>query len=396
MDKYKRNKSDFTRNRVWDFSTCFFFISRFLNKRIQTEIDQYFSSNNSEFFRTATASSFTQARSKISYKAFEKVNQKLVNYFYTNSFNIKTFHGFRLVAIDGSVFTVHRNKETIKAFGDNVLSKGKTWVKAQISYATDVLNNICLDATINPYKTDERNLAKNHLKRLKGNDLFLFDRGYLSRELIEQLLITGKNFCMRLPKRSLKEINDFTESEHQDGLIEILINKKIYTLRITKISLKSGEIEYLATTLTNQNSIGKKQLKSLYSMRWGVEEQFKDFKHALAIENFTGKKVNSIKQEFFANIMGYNLAMMAFYNPISQKKIEKKYRYKPNKRACLAILKIKWKELFFSTKSIFNLVENIVEALLKEIIPIRDGRSHPRGDTQKIKKKHFSNYVSVV
>ncbi|MEZ5059652.1 MAG: hypothetical protein R2879_21685 [Saprospiraceae bacterium] len=62
---------------------------------------------------------------------------------------------------------VHRNKETIKAFGDNVLSKGKTWVKAQISYATDVLNNICLDATINPYKTDERNLAKKSFKRLK-------------------------------------------------------------------------------------------------------------------------------------------------------------------------------------------------------------------------------------
>ncbi|MEZ4950762.1 MAG: hypothetical protein R2784_15455 [Saprospiraceae bacterium] len=63
----------------------------------------------------------------------------MVNFFYTNSFNIKTFHGFRLVAIDGSVFTVHRNKETIKAFGDNVLSKGKTWVKAQISYATECL-----------------------------------------------------------------------------------------------------------------------------------------------------------------------------------------------------------------------------------------------------------------
>ena len=318
-----------------------------------------------------------------------------MEHFYDNFFNIRTFHGFRLVAIDGSVFTLHRNTETIEAFGENVLSNAKSWVKAQISFATDVLNNICLDATINPYKTDERELAKTHLNWLNGNDLFLFDRGYFSRDFIGQLLANGKNFCMRLPKRSLKEINDFNETEEQDGLIDLKVENEIYKLRITKIQLKTGETEYLASTLTNQNSIGKKHLKHLYSMRWGVEEQFKDFKHALAIENFTGKKVNSIKQEFFANIMGYNLAMMAFYHPIAQRKIKKKYRYKPNKRACLAILKIKWKELFFSAQTPFLLLESIIRALIKEVIPIREGRSHPRGDTQKIKKKHFNAYVSI-
>ena len=151
INEYKQNAQDFSRNRFYTFSTTFLFICSFLHKRTQTELDTFFSKllNTSESLRQVTSSSFTQVRDKISYKAFQHVFEKIVTHFYQNNFH-KTYLGFRIVAIDGSVFILPRTKEMIAEFGENVLSNNRKWIKAQISFAVDVLNNICLDAAILP------------------------------------------------------------------------------------------------------------------------------------------------------------------------------------------------------------------------------------------------------
>jgi len=318
----------------------------------------------------------------------------LITKFY-DSFKYKTFHGYRLLAIDGSVFTSHRNKETIAEFGENALSETRTWIKTQVSFATDVLNNICVEGIIAPYRADERKLALEHIKNIEGHNLYLFDRGYVSKEVLVELLSRKIAFCMRVPKSTLKEITNFINSKETD----VVTGFKGYKIRLTKVELKSGETEYLLSSLTDMNRIGKTQLKALYHKRWGIEEQFKDFKHALAIENFVGKKVNSIKQEFHANIMSYNLTMMALTSCVDEVKTnkgKKKHSYKANKRASLAIIKTQWVNIFFSKENIEELLDKLIVALAQETVPIRNGRSYPRGLTKKTKKKHYINYVSVV
>lgn len=60
-----------------------------------------------------------------------------------------------MAAIVGSVYTFPRTPVTIKEFGDNVLSDAGKWIKTQVSFATDALNNICMDITIGAYKVAE-------------------------------------------------------------------------------------------------------------------------------------------------------------------------------------------------------------------------------------------------
>lgn len=370
-----------------------------LNKRVQSEIDAFLSKLHKvpEEIRQATASSFTQRRAKILFAAFADVADELANYFYSN-FNYKKYYGYRLIAIDGSVYTLPRTMETIAEFGENVLSGSRKWIKAQVSFAADVLNNICAAATIGPYKQAEGLQALALMGKLGKGNLYLFDRGYFGRLFLRDVVNTGCQFCFRLQKNACREVVAFINSSKKDCIEYIEVEGERVKVRLTKVLLDTGEEECLMTSLFDTTTFTPKRLKALYHLRWGVEEQYKDMKYAICIENFIGKSPNSIKQEFYANILTYNLSMMlckSIIDRMSNKK-KKKRKYKTNKRALLAKIKQCFVSLFFTAKNVLETLGNIVTTVSKESVPIRENRKYERGKTAKAKIKPHRAYVAVV
>jgi IS4 transposase len=62
--------------------------------------------------------------------------------------------------------------------------------------------------------------------------------------------------------------------------------------------------------------------KTLYHLRWGIEENYKRLKQWVEIENFSGKSALSVKQDFYAKIIASNLtSLMAL---AAQKEVDKK------------------------------------------------------------------------
>lgn len=370
-----------------------------LNKRVQTEIDIFFAKlyRTPEEIRQVTSSAFTQCRRKISYSAFSNACSALVNYYYSH-YNFKKYNGFRLVAIDGSIFTLPKTEETIAEFGENVLSKSGKWIKAQVSFATDVLNNICVDAEIGPYKESEQNLALVHLSRLGTNNLYLFDRGYFCLKILKKVVQSECQFCFRVQRNACREIIQFIKSNLKDTTAYIDVEGELIKVRLSKILLESGEEEYLITSLFDKKKITLSKLKLLYNLRWGVEEQYKDMKYSISIENFIGKTPNSIKQEFYANILTYNLSMMSCKSLIDKEsnKTKKKYKYKTNKRAILAKVKQSFVKLFWDVEKVCQVLGSIVKSVTKESVPIRDGRKYARSKTIKAKRKIYRSYMPAV
>ena len=78
-------------------------------------------------------------------------------------------------------------------------------------------------------------------------------------------------------RRSNKGCDKFTTYE---------LPRKLSGLRLLKTPLSSGQIEILATNLLDREVFEAPTMKSLYNMRWGVEEAFKLFKKAINIEYF--------------------------------------------------------------------------------------------------------------
>ena len=374
------------------------YICSLLNKRTQTDIDSFFSKlyQIPEEIRKVTSSAFTQCRDKIKYSAFSKASRALIDFFYSN-FSYKKYHGYRLIAIDGSVYTLPKTSEMIKEFGENVLSTNGKWIKAQVSFAADVLNNICADAVIGPYKQGEGEQAISMMGNLGKNNLYLFDRGYFGRLFLKNVVRTGCQFCFRVQKNACSEVIEFINSKRRNKIGYIEVEGEQIKVRFTKVKLDTGEDEYLVSSLLNNTKFTNADLKALYHLRWGVEEQFKDMKYAICVENFIGKKPNSVKQEFFANILTYNLSMMTCKLIIDKEcnKVKKKHKHKTNKRALLAKIKQCFVSLFFTAEDIYLTLKNIIKNILKESVPIRMGRKYPRGATKKAKTKTHRAYVSV-
>ncbi|NQY53227.1 MAG: hypothetical protein HRT42_06595 [Campylobacteraceae bacterium] len=172
----RMNKKDFTRDRKLPFSKVLLTIVRKSVKSVQNvlhETQKHLSNLLDEDLETVSKSTYSQVREKLNYKAFEELSNDAINMFYSDD-EYKTYKGFRLLAIVGSMVTLPNNDEIKKEFSTtNVISqykeKAKTIVQARISVLYDVLNNIVLDSVITNSKISEVTISKDsHFKHLKN------------------------------------------------------------------------------------------------------------------------------------------------------------------------------------------------------------------------------------
>lgn len=164
--------------------------------------------------------------------------------------------------------------------------------------------------------------------------IWLFDRGFPSFGLIYQLLEQKKKFVMRVSSNFLKEVNEFRKSKYVDRQISIICTKQRIrseqiqceentelNLRCVRIQLSSGAEEILITNL-ERTEFPKRDLKKLYSLRWGIETSFNYLKNAVFVEEFTSKTENGLAQEYFVSLLMYNFSTCMFGS--MQKDIPKK------------------------------------------------------------------------
>jgi len=118
------------------------------------------------------------ARRKLKYSELIEFNRHLLEFFYDNYKNIKTWHGFNLLAIDGSTVKLFKYNEIREHFGIMKPKNASARPMARVSQLFDVLNKITIEAFIKPYSVGERELLREHMLNLLPNDLLLLDRGY--------------------------------------------------------------------------------------------------------------------------------------------------------------------------------------------------------------------------
>jgi hypothetical protein len=287
-------------------------------KSLQLVLNEFFI-KLSDSHQTVTASAFTQARANLSHTAFIELNEKAVLESVYSEKDYKTYLGHRLIAIDGSKSILPNSAPIRQEFGTIRIANQKPETKGEycgalISVAYDVLNRISITGTIARLKSYEVNLAQEHLVHLNLEDLLIFDRGYASYYFFALLCHENRNFVCRCSKGSFKEVQEMFKSEVLSKIVKLKVpsrqKKKVQEagleeeieIRLVKVVLETGEIEVLATALKDEKKYKTEDFKELYNFRWGVEGFYEVVKSRLNLENFTGKSVESIKQDFYATL----------------------------------------------------------------------------------------------
>jgi len=318
-NKHKQNSKSFTRLRKLGFNVIMILILQKSVKSVQNRINEFFDKLCSDII-PATASAFTQARSNLSHSAFIDLNRNgIVSPYYEDGI-YKKWHTYRLLAVDGSKLVLPPSNEIREEFGSLQTTDNKGNVHGQYNAAVasvlfDALNGLAIDSVLSHCRSSEQSLAIGHLKYVHPGDLLLFDRGYPSYEYLASIAQRSADYLGRCSRGSFKQAQKMFEDDTITSLVTTirppasLTKKKLkelglpheLTVRFIRVTLSTGETEVLVTSILDE-SLKPDDFKELYYLRWGIETYYHILKSHLALENFSGYTVESVKQDFYAMV----------------------------------------------------------------------------------------------
>lgn len=397
----KRHRSDskaFTRVRKLTFTLVMLLILQKSAKSLQLILNEFFTKLGTIL---VTASAFTQARNKLSHTAFIELNQKaVIETCYEDSI-YKTYRGFRMIAVDGSKVRLPDEAPIREYFGtfkmaNQYKSTAGEYPAGVISVLYDVLNKVALDSTLSISTAYEVNLAIEHLEHAKPNDLILFDRNYCSYLYLATLSQQGFHFVGRCSRSSFKEARMMFTKEIKSQIVTLYppdnkkkeikacnLSNKI-KVRFVKVILDTGEVEVLVTSLLNETLYPTEDFKLIYHLRWGVETFYGTIKGRLGLENFTGKTVESVKQDFYATIYisGLESILTAdVQQELDQKALENKYSQAVNKAVSFNAIKNHVIELFLKEEDTQTILDKLTQLFKTNPICVREQRNVPRKES---------------
>lgn len=315
---HKLSTSAFTRERKLTFNSVIMLILRKSVKSLQNRLNEFFDKLNTNI-TPATSSAFTQARSKLSHSAFIALNKEgIIDNFYADG-TYKKWRDFRLLAVDGSKITLPSSEEIKEEFGAVVTTDNKgvpqsEYNSALASVLYDVLNRLPIDCSLSHWRSSEIDKAIAHLHHANEGDLILADRNYPSYEFIASVAQHSANFVGRCSRSSFIQARKMFDDDSVTSLITTVrphaANRKRLkelglpdelTVRFVRIVLSTGEPEILVTSLLH-DSLSPDDFKELYHLRWGIETYYHTLKSHLALENFSGVTLESVKQDFYAMV----------------------------------------------------------------------------------------------
>ena len=402
--RHRQSETAFSRKRCLTFCIVVLFLLNMVKRALQDELDELFKSLQGGVVaeRVVSKSAFSQARQKLKHTAFIELNQEQVNYYYQH-YAPRRWHGYRLLAFDGSMVTLPDKAAIADHFGVWQAAAGGTCPKARVSQMFDVLNRVTVEGIITPKADGERVLAEQHCQQLQSDDLVLIDRGYPAFWLFALILSRGSHFCTRMSLSEWKVVANFVASGQKEGIVELgptyearraCLSRQLPTsplrLRLIRLELDKAEVVVLATSLLETDRFPFALFKELYHQRWPVEEDYKQIKSRLEVENWTGLTVESIYQDFYATLFTKNFAAILaqpVQQTVNQQTADYKHPYQINQANLLSKLKDTIVHLF-----LFDQVAALLRALGQQmrlsLEPIRRGRSFPRH--KRVKPRRFS------
>ena len=408
MDQYhwlftRNAEKDFSRIKKWSFGEVMRFIISMEGKSLKDELLEHFNFS----VDTPTNSSFNQRRAQILPEAFEFLFRE----FTAAVFGEKLFHGYRLLACDGSDLCIaHNPQDTTTYFQVTPDSKGFNQMHLNALY--DLLARTYVDAVIQPARQENEYQAMcEMIDRYTGDSksIFIADRGYESYNIFAHILEKGLFFLIRAKDISSGGIvysfrSQFPDDQSSfDKTVTITLTKKqtnavksepdkyrfipkastfdfvdLYhrwfyemKLRIVRFPIDDASYECVITNLPPEE-FSPEDIKELYHMRWGIETSFRELKYSIGLTYFHSKKTDYIKQEIWARLILYNFCEAITTRTIMrQSNRKRKHSYQLNYTRAIHICRF-----FLSIRK--GAPPDVESLISRELLPVRPGRSDPR------------------
>ena len=139
---------------------------------------------------------------------------------------------------------------------------------------------------------------------------------------------------------------------------------------------KTGKSDCYATSLP-KNEVDHDTIRSLYNLRWEVENTFRDFTKTIQIEQWHSKKINGIRQELWVGIWMYNFVKMKILNHFDPSETALKREYsKPNFKLIFGWMTSQLSKIFKGLRGFKKMLVELIDRSMEK--RKRHSRSYPR------------------
>lgn len=230
------------------------------------------------------------------------------------------FKGLQLFAMDGTTLRTHDTAENRAHFGAQLYASGAIASYPQVRGVTltTLPTHIVHSAAFGPYGTNEMVYAKQLIADVPNESLTVFDRGFLSAEILCALTQHGAERHFIIPAKSNTRW-EIIEGDASDCIVQMRVSPQarakcaelpeFWQARAVTVIDHQARQRVLLTSLRDARRYKPSDIAACYAQRWAIETSYRELKQTMLGTALTlrSKTVEGVYQEIWGTLIAYNL-----------------------------------------------------------------------------------------
>jgi hypothetical protein len=281
-----------------------------------------------------TAAAIGNARRRLGADPVETIVRQVLRPVASPQTHSAWYRDWRLVAFDGTTFTVPDTEENDDDFGRPGSGRGDgkgAYPQTQAACLVELGTHAVFDARLEAYRVSENKLIEEMFAALEPGMLVLADRGVYSFHRWMSAVDTGADLLWRVMSNLiLRPVERLADGSY---IAEVIPPRKSgavsFRLRVIEYKLPDvqdgkDELYRLVTTILDPTQASAKDLAVLYHERWDIEGFFKQIKSVQlnADRIFRSKSPDGVRQEFWAHLAVHYATMRIVVDAADQAKLD--------------------------------------------------------------------------
>ena len=268
-------------------------------------------------------SAITQARQRVGQAPLSRLFEVAARAWCAQDADRHRWKGLQLLAIDGTTFRTPDSAENRAHFGAQNYPSGKvaSYPQVRAVTVTAIPTHLVADMAFGEYGQNEMRYAHALIERIPDHSLTVFDKGFISAQILLGLSAAGNERHYLIPAKSNTKWAVISGTP-DDCVVRLKVSPQarakvpelpaFWTARAVRVVSSSGRTRILLTSLMDRRRYKATDLAECYPRRWEIETSYREIKQSLLGTELTlrSHSPDGIGQEIWGALLAYNLVRL--------------------------------------------------------------------------------------
>jgi hypothetical protein len=286
---------------------------------------------------TVAPSAIPQARQRLTHEPLAKLFEITGSQWIEQEDSHDTWHGLTLYSVDGTQFRTADTEELARHFGriKHSATRSTEYPVVRLCALSSLRSRLVRDVVFGPSTDGEVTYAKQLVDKVNHPSLTIFDRCYLSAELLVNWQKAHRDSHWMVPLKSNTKYNIIKTFADNDFLVEMAVSghaRKLdpslperWTARLVlypKPTVKNHILGVLSS-LTDAHVFPAQDMLDVYFERWEIENSYAEIKHHMLEDSILlrSQSVDGVIQEIWGILLAYNLVRVEISRIAAEAKV---------------------------------------------------------------------------